>query len=440
MNLRSLFFILLGGVSLTGIIQLAFADVYANVTQKRSQVVKTAYFGTHFHRLVLNPGQIARTSWPDERVGSARLWDSGVLWAEVAPSAGRWNFERMDIYVAQAGMHDATVLYPLGGTPRWASARPDEPCPYGFGCAAESVKIAHWEEYVRRVVQRYRGRIGAYELWNEPYFSDIPQDRKATSAFYTGSVANMVEMARIARKVLDAEDPSAILLTPGFVGEIPNRLDMFLSAGGSQYVQAVAYHFYSANADQFMRQISDVRQVMERNGIGHLPLWNTETGVEVYPPGTPLPSGASRFTRDQAAEKLAQYLVLGAAAGLERFYHYAWDNGKSGMAGLHGELYPNLEVWRKVQDWLVGSRLTGCRKSDGNITVCTGERDAQTFAIVWADRGAEYSLRMKEGERFLGGDRLLEDIGDAASARGDHVHVRINQAPLLLRFAAPGVK
>lgn len=409
---------------------------YALLTAGHGREVKPDYFGTHFHRLALSPGEKGpKTSWPETVVGSVRLWDSGVLWAEVAPKAGQWNFDRLDAYVTETRSHGASVLYTLGGTPRWASARPDEHCPYGFGCSAEPVRMAHWEEYVRRVAQRYRGRIGAYELWNEPYFSDFPQDRKSTSAFFTGSVANMVEMTRIARKVLDEEDPSAMLLSPGFVGS-PDRLDMFLSSGGRQYVQAIACHFYSADADQFMQQIAGIRQVMEHNGVGQLPLWNTETGIEVEPPDTPFPLGAGHDTREQAAAKLAQFLVLGAAAGLERFYHYAWDNPKSGMIGSGGEELPNGEVMRKVRDWLLGSRLSECHKTSGKVTVCEGSKGPESFAILWAERELNYTLLIPKGRKLAGSELALGDPGPAIPRNGDRVLLRIGQVPQMLRFAA----
>ncbi len=47
------------------------------------------------------------------------------------------------------------------------------------------------------------------------FFSDTPRVR-GQSSFYTGSLAKMIDMARIARIVLDQEDPMAKLSTPGF--------------------------------------------------------------------------------------------------------------------------------------------------------------------------------------------------------------------------------
>jgi hypothetical protein len=423
---------LLAGISLTG-----RADPYQEATAGHEPIVGRSYFGTHFHRLVLNPGEKnLPTRWPDSLIGTIRLWDSGTLWSEIAGQPGQWRYDRIDTYVQQANTHGATVLYVLGGTPRWASSRPDEKCPYGLGCAAEPVRMAHWGEYVRRVVQRYRGRINAYELWNEPNFSDISRDRDAPG-FYAGSVANMVEMARIARQVIDENDPNAMLSTPGFANGT-DRLELFLESGGKKYVQAIAYHFYSEDTRQFARQIVEVRDVMKRQGLEKLPLWNTETGVEVNPPSSAAHVGSKTLVYPEAAARLAQFLVIGGAAGLEHFYHYAWDNERSGMMNRLGEPLPNLLAYDRVEAWLLGSRMLGCRELLPHGVLCAGEHAGVRFAIAWSDSGGSYSLPTPSGLGIASLEHLL-DAGSKpyASASQDGAdRVELDPQPLYIQYKA----
>jgi len=424
-------------VGLTFLSATCFAgseDIYEQATTGREPTIGIAYFGTHLYRLVLNSGERnLQTIWPSSNIGAIRLWDSGTLWASIAPKPGQWEFGRMDTYVYQATVHKAEVLYTLGGTPRWASARPNEKCSYGLGCAAEPVRMAHWEEYVRRVVQRYHGRIKAYELWNEPNFSDIPRDKNAPG-FYTGSVANMVEMARIARKVLDENDHNAVLSTPGFVNG-SDRLELFLEAGGKKYVQAVAYHFYAENSDHFARQLLEVRAIMKRQGIENLPLWNTETGVNVLGPGDP-PSGIAAHTQRESAEKLAQYLILGASMGLEHFYHYAWDTPHGGMLADNGDRLPNLDSYEKVQAWLIGAKMLGCRKVLPHAVMCEGERAGDRFAIAWSDSAGTYSLPAPSGWTAVSLEHLLDTSASLYSSknqgRGDRVE--LGSEPLYIQY------
>ncbi len=346
------------------------------------RVLDAGFFGIHFHRLQLLPGDKAlQTAWPPLNFGMVRLWDSRTRWADIEPAKGDWRFNRLDYYVNEAGARGVKVLYTLGSTPQWASARPDEGCSYyPNGCSAEPRSMEDWREYLRVVARRYRGRICCYEVWNEPDFSGPPKNPKKRGGFYTGSVADMVEMTRIARQVLQEEDPDAVLLSPAIVNGAHNRLDKFLAAGGRVYVQGIAYHFYAWNDENRMvEEIAAVRAVMEKNGLSQLPLWSTEAGVEVHePPGT-----KTRITREEAAAMMARQIVLAAFAGIDKYFYYAWDNDRSGMVDREGLPHPSRDAMLLVLRWLIGARLDRCEIKEGQPTQCWGEKNAKPFAIVW---------------------------------------------------------
>lgn len=392
------------------------------VTSNSPRTLTVDYFGIHFHRLQLIAGEKAiPTVWPPLQFGMVRLWDSRTRWADVEPTPNVWNFSKMDFYVAEAQKRNVKILYTLGSTPAWASKRPTEPCSYGKGCAAEPADLEDWRAYVRKVAQRYRGKICCYELWNEPKFSDIKRDRNLKS-FYSGSVATLVDMARIARQVLNEEDPKAMLLTPGFVNGT-DRLDMFLAAGGRQYVQAVAYHFYAWNDEQRMlKEIGAVRAVMQKNGVADLPLWSTEAGVEVFEPSHPLPAGIkSRITREEAAAQLVRQIVLSAFSGLDKYFYYAWDNDKSGMVDRAGQPRPARDAMLQAQRWLIGARLDRCEIQDAQPTVCWGEKDAKPFAIVWnPDSRDARDMPLPRGLRVTGQQQAVTGwaIATKASSNG----------------------
>lgn len=409
----------------------AAGDPYAAITAGTPRAVPADYLGMHIHRLVIGPADAGRmrTPWPDLRLGALRLWDARTRWADIAPKAGDWRFERLDEYVEAARSRGVKVRYVLGSTPQWASARPLEPCPYGFGCAAEPVRMAHWEEYVRRVAARYKGRIAEYELWNEPRFSDFARDR-GTQGFYSGSVADMVEMARIARQVLNEVDPQARLLTPGFVNG-PDRLALFLQAGGKQYVDGVAYHFYSADARRFADQVRQVREVMRAQGVAHLPLYNTETGVEAWPADKPRPLGETVRTRAQAAAHVAQFMVLGAAAGLASYDFYSWDGDHYGAVD-RGAVQPVHAALGRVVAWLDGAVFNGCQDQGGWVA-CRGERAGQPFVVAWSDAGASARIAAPGGHRFAGAERALEAARFSLRADGT-LNAVLDTVPVLFRF------
>src|ERR1700756_1873869 len=165
--------------------------------------IQLSFFGMHMHRTA------DTAPWPAARFGEWRLWDADVAWPDIEPHRDEWNFERLDKYLDLAEEHHVGVLLVLGLTPEWASTRPKEKSAYKPGFAAEPKNLDDWRFYIRTVAQRYKGRIQAYEIWNEP---DIRQT-------WTGSVDEMVELTRIASEVIRGIDPEALLVSPSTTSE-----------------------------------------------------------------------------------------------------------------------------------------------------------------------------------------------------------------------------
>ena len=363
-----------------------------------------AYVGMHFHRLVPGPGNRTPTAWPTARIGSLRLWDSETRWADLSPRRDRWDFDRLDGYVDSAESHGATVLYTFGSPPRWAAERPDEIGPYGPGSASPPASMADWRDYVERIVSRYSGRIAAYEVWNEPTFSDFAPDR-AHPAFFTGSVEQMVELTRIARAVIDENDRRALLATPAFVNG-PHRLELFLARGGASLVDVVAYHFYASGSLEFNSQISDVRKVMARAGVARLPLWNSECGLE---------ASAVLGGTDLAADRIAQFLLLGAARRLERFYYYAWDNDLTGMVDREGHANARAEAFGIVTRWLSDTTVKSVQSLPGGGYRIDGARGRDRLVFAWSDKGEPFAPTVPIGFRVDSIERLRGRISVAGS-------------------------
>jgi len=393
--------------------------------------VPPGLFGLHLHRLALNAGESGPpTPWPAVPVASLRLWDSGTLWSEIAPQRGQWSFARMDAYVNAAQLRQCSLLYTLGGTPAWASARPAESGPYGPGSSAEPAQLADWETYLRTVVSRYRGRIGAYELWNEPNFSDVPRDRGAPG-FYTGSVGRLVEMGRIARAVIREIDPAALLCGPGFVNG-PDRLDLFLASGGAALIDVVGYHFYTDGTPQLLAQIAQVREVMRRHGLDRLPLWNTEFGVETWRRTETAPPGMPPRDDDESAALMAQCLVVNAASDMARCYYYAWDNTRSGMWRAPGVANARLQAFESMQRWLTGARMVALRRS-GSALLCeqVGERGDRQL-IGWSMQGHR-SWRLPTS----GQAAVVEQLNGASAVVADGAVV-LTPMPVRITLTAAG--
>jgi len=425
MNTRRRLYLLALCCLLLGVRGAQAEDPFDIAASKPPREISAAYFGTHFHRLLPLPGEQAFTDWPSLPIGSLRLWDAALSWANLEPRPGQFNFGRMDLYVASAEAHKATSLYVFGVTPVWASARPSEPAPYGPGSAAEPANMADWDRYVTAVVQRYKGRIAYYELWNEPNFSDIPGDIVGIGGlFYAGSAAKMVEMAQRARAIIDREDPSARLLTPGVTGQ-SKRLELFLSSGGGAYVSGVAFHYYVPSDREFLLLQQRIRAILARQRLGKLPIFNTEAGF----PSTGAQAPAS-------AALLARTMILGAYVGLETYYQYAWDNDKLGMSGMPGGSPQSRhgEAYAAVERWLIGTQLGGCRHLRDDVVACEGTRGDERLFIVWRpDAGGSVLWDLPAGAQVGSIERAVADAGLSAQDGAGRVAVSGNPVAIWLK-------
>jgi len=399
--------------------------------------IARTFFGLH----IFLPRQI--TEWPDVGFGTWRLWDTaGTTWTAVNPQRDRWDFDALDDAVARAQRGGVDVLLTLGQTPRWASSDPDRPGPHGPGSSAPPRDIADWVRYVEVVAQRYKGRIRAYEIWNEPRIAGL--DRRYDSQFFYGSAADLVALTRTAQEVIKRVDPQALVVSPGFDGEElgERRVSAFLEAGGQCCFDVLSMHLYPHSADiapeTLPPRVARLRALMARHGVNR-PIWNTEfgylhaqAGADVHPLQ---PSGflSVVLPPDIARAYLLRSFILGAGAGIERFYWFAWDAYSMGLISPrpNRRLTSAAAAYRSLVDWLVGGRISECGKAgprwecryQGPLT-CNGR-------ILWTTEDAWSATIPPPFTR-------LRTVGATADDDIRGGVVRIGREPLLVHAGAPG--
>ncbi len=339
--------------------------------------VAPEFFGMHIHRAH------SVTPWPLFRFDSWRLWDASVGWRAMEREPGKWNFEILDRLVELAERRGVELVLTLGMTPRWAASRPDEDFVYGKGGRSPPRDFRDWERYVRKVAERYRGRIRYYELWNEPTFTEIDRSK----GYFHGSVREMVELARIAHEVLKSIDAENKLLTPGFTDD-GNRLMLFLDSGGKRYVDIVSQHVYAKHPEHMYARLQKLTTLLKRKGYGHLPLWNTECGYARLEPDENVDYGGARDA-DQHAAFVVRSLVLAAGAGVQRFFWYSLDHDEMGLIRMRTR-YPNLSgrAYLRARRWLTGADVSGCVRGGDAVWRCGLSRDGRQAWLVWRPRGA----------------------------------------------------
>ena len=122
-------------------------------------------------------------------------------------------------------------------------------------------------------------------------------------------------------------DPSAAVLSPGYMGKGYLQLDRLLAMGGAQrHIDIVAYHFYDfpAKPEAMDAFIKSVLNVLTAHKIDK-PIWDTEIG---YGPGQTF-SG-----EDQQASYFVRTIIVHWNDKIERAYWYTCAGIIHGWAHL----------------------------------------------------------------------------------------------------------
>ena len=371
--------------------------------------IPASFFGMHIHKA----GK--QTAWPSVPIPQWRLWDAHVAWPDMEAREGQWNFSYLDSYLALAKAHETGLLLPLGLSPQWASARPTEKSAYQPGWAAEPKELDYWDTYVSTVVQHCKGQIHTYEIWNEPNYKP----------FWTGSTDQIVVLTHKAHDIIKATDPSAVLVSPaatrGALGV--EWLDDFLTKGGGRYVDVIGFHFYTETPEKMIPLIQLTKAAMTRHNMEALPLWNTETG---WSNPNPFPSP------ELAAAYLARAYILQWAAGVQRFYWYAWDN--HGWVSIETTLpdsktlTPAGQAYGVIQGWLVGAEMRSCDMSQDQTWVCHLHRAQGDQRIVWNAGGSTVTFDIPKAWKATSVTPLLGDPSRWTSAT-----LQVDQMPRLIQ-------
>jgi Big-like domain-containing protein len=202
----------------------------------------------------------------------ATLQKLGIKWDRaMSPGAFfRWNLvEPVDDQIAwfdsridAARRHGVQIIGTIGegSWPSWADS-------------GGMPNLAEWQEYVDQLVDHYRGRVQAWEIWNEPNYSLRPD-------FY----ARMVKRAADA---IERSDPSAGVVAMGGSSD-PNYVASVIAELERQYprwpwrdkLDAISMHMYppteTAVRDTRVGPAGKFRNDVLR--VYREPIWNTEGG------------------------------------------------------------------------------------------------------------------------------------------------------------------
>lgn len=261
---------------------------------------------------------------------------SGAKWIRVdaAPAQFTWvgpnqyHWDPLDTVVAAAEKRGIKVLAVISQLPVYA--RPaGSLSSYGPQTEAERAAFAR---YSSELAKRYKGRIAAYEIWNEAnlshYWSPAP------------SASNYVKLVVATNKAIKDADPQATVMSAGtgwsWIETDPKPITWIHQLYGNGlkgHVDAFAVHAYSMPWQQNWRgelgQMGDYRKAVDQHDPGR-PMWLTETGTTTG--GSP--SGTEQQAADYISEIINDWERLPNTGPL--FFYTLEDHGGADREGHFG--------------------------------------------------------------------------------------------------------
>jgi hypothetical protein len=220
-------------------------------------------------------------------------------WEQVQPSAkgettdpkfGGSTWTKFDDIVDRASVSGMHVVLRLDTSPRWALP-PDAP-----DGLSPPINYDDYFDFVSQVATRYRGKVDAYQVWNEPNLTSEwghkPPDAAAYARLLQGAASRIRAADPNARVVMAALSPT-LTENSDALNELV-YLQQLYDAGARGAFDVLALQAYGLRGgpddprtgpeDVTFSRPTLVHQLMLANGDGATPVWATEMGWNVNPP------------------------------------------------------------------------------------------------------------------------------------------------------------
>ena len=268
-------------------------------------------------------------------------------WRDIEPiEKGKFDWYRPDLIVEMVEGAGLDLLVRIDRQPFWSQEEDWPPLEN-----APPADLQDFADFCGILAERFRGRIAAYQVWNEPNLSREWGDDPPSPAEYT-------ELLKVCYEAIKESDPEAIVVSAGLAPTgtgLPlampdvDFLEGMYDAGAAEYfdvlgINAPGYKAppevspeegeanpeYGGGRWFVFRHVEDIRQIMEANG-------DTDKQVSILELG---------WTTDRLNPEYAWHAVTEQqqADYLVRAYHYAVENWQPWMG-------PMFTIYIADPDW-----------------------------------------------------------------------------------------
>ena len=221
-------------------------------------------------------------------VNGGHRWMVQLLdWSEIEPAPGEYFWEYADWLVRAAEHYGLDLVLRLDRPPAWAITPETAP----------PIDTAAYARFVSRVAARYRGRVLAYIVWNEPNLAIEWAGQAPDPAGYASLLC-------AAHSALHGADPEALVISAGLAPtnhtdtsaqDDRRYLEAMYAAGAADCFDILGAHPYGfayppddphdAHDGLNFARLADLRGIMVARGDEDKPIWATELGWTTDPVG-----------------------------------------------------------------------------------------------------------------------------------------------------------
>lgn len=266
------------------------------------------FFGVqdHFDRYPPGPTRKALEDMVYMQYLPSHVYRLPLAWHLIERKKGVYNWSLWDWYIRAIRLRgQSRILAGVGQVPRWLGKNSD--------LATNAKLLSAYKEMTTKIVRHYADLVDYWAIGNEPLAFWWPQYIKRTPEEHVKDCGpSLLVMIREASSIIRKEDPSALILCPGFVdgarkpfrnikgGKIKTHayamLEWLLASGMGQYIDAINLHnyptfkknegrLYSLKPEYLVNwrefdqttDSSEVLGLLERYKL-NLPIWTTEFG------------------------------------------------------------------------------------------------------------------------------------------------------------------
>jgi hypothetical protein len=319
------------------------------------------------------------------------------------------------------------VLLVLGPTPAWAATAQNKKYDIkGPGSSSPPAKASDFTKYVNAVTRRYKGRIEAYQIWNEANLMN----------FWRGTPAQMADLTQAAYKVIRKNDPGAKVVAASTTIRKADDYQKFFPKYLSELkkrnwpIDVLAVHAYptgqEAPADR-VRYLELAKQDIAAAGATQFPIWDTEVNYGLAGPG-PVPRAVLPDATQQAY--VAQTYLDSARLGIERTYWYAWAPPGDLLGVITWPGSAAAKTFGVVGNWIVNGVYQGCI-SQAPLIICdySGLPHSGNGRVkfVWSQSGpVAYTLPL--------GASSIQDVNGAWSPVASGGVISVGPSPVMIVF------